>query len=140
MKGGHHEQVGTLAQEAGLLLDLVLQRLQDSTRDAAGTTCTECGRTPGARCSTGCPLCAVLAVVRGEPADIPAPVVQSVTTALGAVRGWLAGTTGQGPDSDGDPATAQVRDPDRDVPSDPVSAAPPTTQPPTTLQRIDISP
>lgn len=122
---GHREQVGSMATEAGLLIDVVLERLQKVTTPDPATVCTECGRAEGVRCSTGCPWCAVVAVVKGEPADIPAPVVESVTTALTAVRSWLAGAA-----SGTAPATQE-----QDVPS---SADHPSGPP--TMQRIDITP
>lgn len=113
-----------MATEAGLLIDVVLERLQQVRTPDPAQVCGECGRAQGVRCSTGCPWCAVVAVVKGEPADIPAPVVESVTTALTAVRSWLLGAAGNGQGAQ-----------DQDVPS---SADEPSGSP--TMQRIDITP
>lgn len=150
-----HASVGPLVEEAALLLGAVEDKLQawqtEQTRSAASTDdpapgeqerpgpCPECGSTPGAPC-TGCPVCRLLAAVRGERPEVTARVVDGTLTVVRALRTLFpvdaAAPSGR-PAPPGDAA-------DRDTADGP--PAPPTRPPtadrparPAGLQHIDIT-
>ncbi len=105
-------QVGPLALEAALLLDVVADRLESmkqrptaSEEPAAGTEgdsaggtdpgpsptaaadgrCPECGSIPGASC-TACPLCRFLALLRGERPEATAKLVDGALMIIRTLR------------------------------------------------------
>ena len=92
---GHgHGAVGPLVDEAALLLTAVEDKLQAwqaaEGRMAGGAVelpepCPECGTVPGAAC-TGCPVCRLIAAVRGERPEVTARVVDGDR---GPMFGWL---------------------------------------------------
>lgn len=66
----------------------------------AGGRCPQCGHDPAASVScTGCPLCAALALLRGERPEAAAKLAAGALTIVQTLRGLLAGG--------GDAATAQ---------------------------------
>ncbi len=105
-------QVGPLALEAALLLDVVADRLEsmkqrteaspdpaasqsagdgDSAADGDTPTlgvdgrCPECGSIPGASC-TACPLCRFLALLRGERPEATAKLVDGALMIIRTLR------------------------------------------------------
>jgi hypothetical protein len=88
-------RVHGLRTEAELLLDALSARLS-AARTAAPepaevAACAECGRPETtASCTTGCPFCTVLGVIRGERPELTRAVLDASTTVIGAVRSLLA--------------------------------------------------
>jgi hypothetical protein len=95
--------VGPLAQEAAQLLDVVADRLSsmkpgagggpgDSTADGAAATahgrCPECGAQADASC-TACPLCRLLAVLRGERPEATAKLVDGALLIVRTLRSLI---------------------------------------------------
>ncbi|GAA2012122.1 hypothetical protein JL107_06510 [Nakamurella flavida] len=96
---------GPLAAEAGLLLDVLAERLaalQPTARpavpDGPGATpdpSTPAGTAPdatpaaGPACTTGCPFCQVLAVVRGERPETAARLVDGALVVVRGLRSLL---------------------------------------------------
>jgi hypothetical protein len=101
-------QVGPLALEAALLLDVVADRLESmkerttasdgAAADTEGDTaagpsptvgsdgrCPECGSIPGASC-TACPLCRFLALLRGERPEATAKLVDGALMIIRTLR------------------------------------------------------
>lgn len=118
--------VGPLALEAALLLDVVADRLAALRPDATGVAptpqpprtdgrpgpgrppgpdeaCPECGAVPGASC-TACPLCRLLAVLRGERPESTAKLVDGALLIVRTLRSMIpdipaadpAATAGEG--------------------------------------------
>jgi hypothetical protein len=134
---------GDLRTEAAELLDVLVERLAASRRmldlappqatppaeetpaateeqvatgsDASGSVCPTCGHDSNRASCTGCPLCALLAMLRGEKPELTAKLVDGALTALQAVRGLLGDL----------PATA---DPSS-APAEPIVKAAPMEQP-----------
>jgi hypothetical protein len=85
--------VGTLANEAALLLDAVAAKLAED-RQPTGTdggpldACPTCGHRPGESC-TACPICRFLAVLRGERPEVTARWVDSALTIVQALRALI---------------------------------------------------
>ena len=94
--------IGPLAQEAALLLDVVADRLTslragdaDPVADdvasgaaAAAGRCPECGALPDASC-TACPLCRLLAVLRGERPEATARLVDGALMIVRTLRSLI---------------------------------------------------
>ena len=178
-EAGHHGHgaVGPLVDEAALLLTAVedkLQAWQAADGPPAGAPadlpqpCPECGTVPGAAC-TGCPVCRLIAAVRGERPEVTARMVDGALTIVRALRTLLPDPAAEtvapptAPTADGtpEPATGPTAPDDTgDVdpadgrpapgavpPRDPArragAATPPRPGPRTGraagLQRIDIS-
>ena len=92
-----HPAIGPLAQEAALLLDVVVDRLTsmrpgDADADSAGPAvdgrCPECGARPDAAC-TACPLCRLLAVLRGERPEAAARLVDGALMIVRTLRSLI---------------------------------------------------
>lgn len=158
-----HASVGPLVEEAALLLGAVEDQLQawqseqarpqdrPAGADAgpgpvpagsAARACPECGAVPGAAC-TGCPVCRLLAAVRGEHPEVTARVVDGALTVIRALRTLLpaeASAPSPAAESGSRPGAGQSGP----APAD-ASASPETRVPgerparPTGVQRIDIT-
>lgn len=160
-----HASVGPLVEEAALLLGAVEDKLQAWQSEQARTqdrpadgdagggpvpgsgtarACPECGAVPGAAC-TGCPVCRLLAAVRGEHPEVTARVVDGALTVIRALRTLLpadgsapspaaeGGSRSGGPDERSGPASADpTGSRENRIPGDRPAR-------PTGLQRIDIS-
>ncbi len=93
---GEQPATGTLATEAAMLLDAVVDRLttlrpEGTAGEAAGTDaarCPECGTVPGAAC-TACPLCRFLALIRGERPEAAARFVDGALLVVRGLRSML---------------------------------------------------
>ena len=86
------QHLGTLAEEAGLLLDAVAARLEAAkgrAEEPARPVCPSCGHDPAASC-TSCPLCRLLAVLRGERPEVTARWTESALTVVQALRTAIA--------------------------------------------------
>lgn len=99
------QPVGSLATEATLLLDALAAKLSEWQRPdagadqglgAAGTgtdpgsarSCPECGHDPAAPC-TGCPVCKLLALVRGQRPEAAAKLLDAAGLVISALRSLL---------------------------------------------------
>lgn len=119
--------VGSLATEAALLLDAIAGRLESfrpgADPDAAGAgeiagreLCPQCGHDPSAAATcTACPLCRLIAVLRGERPETTARLVDGALTVVRALRALVPGPEGTaggpaGDPSTGDPATGNAAD------------------------------
>ena len=158
--GGHPGgSVGSLGSEAAQLLDALALRLASARQQradqqatpgprSAQLRCPDCGgpidemgsfRPPdGPTTCTGCPVCKLLAVIRGERPEVTAAFVDAASTVVSALRSLLAepGPDGPYPPSDG-PATAA----DATASATGGSAAPASAgsnDRPSALQRITI--
>jgi hypothetical protein len=163
-----------LRTEAAMLLDLLTERLSvlqqvadhqvevdrtaaTSTPDPAGSpdaapgggVCAACGHDPNASSCSGCPICALLAMVRGERPELTARLVDGARTMLIGLRSLLgdfppAGTTpadGAGDDAAAGSApaaepAADVRAADEPAADDPTQTVPPSRWRP--AERIEI--
>ncbi len=120
--------VGTLATEAGLLLDAVAERLTAKRGPNAGgdsapvAACPTCGHQPGESC-TACPICRFLAVLRGERPEVTERWVDSALTIVQALRSLIPATEAEAPGA---------------RPAGGAPADPPPPQPPQRLQHIEI--
>lgn len=161
-----------LRTEAAMLLDLLTERLSvlqqvadhqvEVGRAAAasapapagspdavpvGGVCAACGHDPSAVSCTGCPICALLAMVRGERPELTARLLDGARTTLIGLRSLLGdipptGTTPAG-DAAGEaavgtsPAADAAGDTAADQPAadDPTGTAPPSRRP---AERIEI--
>lgn len=140
---GSGPTVGPLAVEAGLLLDAIAERLASmresvaagSASDAtSGITlvngrCPECGSIPGASCAA-CPLCRLLALIRGERPEATAKLVDGALLIVRTLRSML-------PEPSERPTPPEKAEPDTDsgaAPTAPRAGA----RRPTGLEHIEI--
>ncbi|HET8590617.1 MAG TPA: hypothetical protein VFM01_13365 [Nakamurella sp.] len=148
--------VGPLATEAAQLLDVLAERLAalrdtrpagdgaETARAAAGSggveeadqgPCPQCGHDPGASAAcTGCPLCRLLAVLRGERPESTARLVDGALTVVQLLRALLPASPEQAP-AQRSPSPQPPATPD-EQPSQDISASGPAENP--GLLRIDI--
>lgn len=104
---GHPPAVGRLATEAGLLLDALSVRLAaaQAGRTASDgrpagpspSACPECGHAPAneAATCTGCPICRLLTVLRGERPEVTGALVEAAALLVTALRAlWPEPATG----------------------------------------------
>lgn len=157
-----------LRTEAALLLDLlterlsVLQQVADhqvevnraaatsspapaASPDAApaGELCPTCGHDPNSSSCTGCPICALLAMLRGERPELTARLVDGARTTLIGLRSLLGNNppTGSTPASAAGEDAAAGRSPateptaDQPAADDPNGTVPPSRRP---AERIEI--
>lgn len=99
--------IGTLAAEAGQLLDVVAQRLTAARMGERPATevCPSCGHDPSASC-TACPVCRFLAVLRGERPEVTARWIDSALTVVAALKAMLPPADGPEGPSAADPTAA----------------------------------
>jgi hypothetical protein len=112
--------VGSLGAEAALLLDAIAGRLEalrptgaqgpddrapDPAPTWAPTGCPQCGHDPSATVTcTACPLCRLLAVLRGERPETTARLVEGALVVVQSLRALLPEPTAAG---DASPASAE---------------------------------
>jgi hypothetical protein len=138
-------QVGPLATEAALLLDVVADRLESMKETtAAGAQaapaedagrCPECGSVQGAAPCTACPLCRFMALMRGERPEATARLVDGALMIVRTLRSMV-------PDPAAQPGTASSQPQPGAQPPAPHPPHPATPHPPTRrggLEHIDIS-
>lgn len=142
-----------LRTEAALLTDVLVERLsalRGATAAGASTTaadadpiCPTCGHDATRTDCAGCPVCAVLAVLRGDRPESTAALLDGAITAVTAVRTLLdstarpaaspAGTPSparsSGPHPAPDAAAATVPTPGGPTPTDPTPTDPTRTDP-----------
>ena len=92
-------QVGPLATEAALLLDVVADRLESMKVTAATAPqaapvdetgrCPECGSVPGGAACTACPLCRFMALMRGERPEATARLVDGALMIIRTLRSMV---------------------------------------------------
>ncbi len=145
---GEQPAAGTLATEAALLLDAVVDRLTTLRPDAAdpadggaahaAARCPECGTVPGAAC-TACPLCRFLAVIRGERPETAARFVDGALLVVRGLRSMLPEPDGPagGASSAPEPAAAPAMSVPNGSQAQPDRASPRAARP-GAFERIDI--
>jgi hypothetical protein len=103
---------GSLAAEASALLDVLTQRLAqvrdrkpdgEERSEQPPAACPQCGHDPATPVTcTGCPLCAALALLRGERPEAAAKLAEGALAIVQVLRGLLSET---------DPSAAARTDP-----------------------------
>lgn len=103
-------EVGSIAGEATLLLDALAAKLSAMPRpepaQEGASECPECGHDPAAPCA-GCPLCKLLALVRGQRPEATAKLLDAAGLVISALRSML-------PDQAPDDEAAEAPEPGSD--------------------------